>query len=254
MGEPVRVETGDDGTVRVVLAGTVFLARHEEVVPQVERALKAENSTRVEIDLHEVTSLDSSGVALLILLRRLTVRSRADLRVRGARPEILQHLHMVGVSALLGLPPADGGDGTATTTPPGPGTAAVEVLHEPFDLQRIKDIRDRLAGYATSCGLSGFDQYKLLLAATEIMANVIVHGGGHGDIHVARYGDRLRIRVTDQGPGIPRRRVVRPRPRPGRIGSSGLWLARKVCERVDIETGPGGTTVLLTYALSPHDE
>jgi serine/threonine-protein kinase RsbW len=87
------------------------------------------------------------------------------------------------------------------------------------------------------------------------MANVVVHGGGHGTIDVERLADRLLLRVTDQGPGIPRRRrVARHRPRPGRIGASGLWLARRLCERIDIQSGPGGTTVLLTCALSPHDE
>ncbi|BEL04746.1 hypothetical protein Q0Z83_029370 [Actinoplanes sichuanensis] len=254
MDGAVRVETVEGGRVLVALTGSVLLARPADVLPQVERALKADDITGVDVDLTEVSALDSSGVALLILLRRLTVRARTEFRVRGARPEILQHLNLVGVNALLGLPTTAAADDPGTG-PPAPDTAVVTVFSAPFDVQGVKAIRERLSSYATSCGLSGFDHYKLMLAATEIMANVVMHGGGHGTIDVERLADRLRIRVTDQGPGIPRRRrMVRHRPRPGRIGSSGLWLARKVCERVDIRTGPGGTTVLLTYALSPHDE
>ncbi|SNY71408.1 ATP-binding protein [Paractinoplanes atraurantiacus] len=82
------------------------------------------------------------------------------------------------------------------------------------------------------------------------MANAVFHGGGRGVITVERRDDRLMIRIADRGPGIPRRhRTQSPRPRPGRIGSAGLWLARQVCERVEITTGPGGTTVLLTYVM-----
>jgi anti-anti-sigma factor len=255
MDHPAQIDIAGDGTVRVTLAGTVILVRHDDVLPEVERALKAEHGTRVQVDLSEVTALDSSGVALLLLTRRLATRSGAQFGVRGAGPEVLEHLQMAGLTGLFGLRAADGcGSATgAVARPGGSGPAVVMVLDEPFDLHGIKAIRGRLAEYAISCAMSHSDRYKLLLAATEIMANVVRHGGGRGTIAVERRDDRLLLRVRDRGPGIPRRHRRRsPRPRPGRVGSAGLWLARQICERVDIDTGPSGTTVLLTFALPPH--
>jgi anti-anti-sigma factor len=258
MDRQPQVDVVRDDTVRVVLAGMVLLVRHAEVLSQVERAMKAGHCTEVQVDLTEVTALDSSGVALLLLTRRLAIRSGAGFRVQGAGPEILQHLHLAGLTALFGLRPDGGGDSPATgaagqTLDAAP--AAVPILDEPFDRQGIRAIRGRLSTYATSCGLSGYDRYKLLLAATEIMANAVIHGGGRGTINVDRRGDLLVLRITDHGSGIPRRhRAENPRPRPGRIGSSGLWLARQLCEQVSIDTGPHGTTVLLTYALPARAE
>ncbi|RZU53813.1 anti-anti-sigma factor [Krasilnikovia cinnamomea] len=258
MDRPAQIDIVVDGTVRVALAATVVMVRHDEVLSQVEQAMKAARGTRLQMDLTEVTALDSSGVALLVLARRLAVRSGAEFQVRGASPEIRQHLHMAGLTTLFGLPPAEAGDGPDTGAAeevPGAAASAVHVLDEPFDRQGIQAIRDRLWSYATSCGLSGFDRYRLVLAASEIMTNAVLHGGGRGTIDVERQGERLVLRITDQGPGIPRQhRTGNLRPRPGRVRSAGLWLARQICERVDIDTGPGGTTVLLTYAMPPRAE
>src|SRR4051794_17252502 len=71
MDRPARVDIIRGDTVRVVLAGMVLLVRHADVLSQVERAMKAGHCTEVQVDLTEVTALVSSGVALLILTRRL---------------------------------------------------------------------------------------------------------------------------------------------------------------------------------------
>ncbi|GAB1639858.1 hypothetical protein KRMM14A1259_02810 [Krasilnikovia sp. MM14-A1259] len=253
----MQIEVVSGGPVRVVLAGSVIMVRHDDVLSQVERALKAAHGTRVLIDLTEVTALDSSGAALLVLTRRLATRSGAEFHVQGARPEILQHLHMMGLTTLFGLRSADDDRSSAGAAAEAPDVAAepVHVLGQPFDREGIQAIRDRLLSYATSCGLSAFDRYRLLLATTEIMTNAVLHGGGRGTINVERLDDRLLLRITDHGPGIPRRHHTRnSRPRPGRVRSAGLWLARQICLQVDIDSGPGGTTVLLTYALPANTE
>ena len=251
MEQPVQVDVTPQGTVRIVLTGAVILVRQEEVLTLVERAMKTEPVTRMSVDLNAVTALDSSGIALLLLLRRRALRAGVAFQLHGARPEIWQHLNLTGLTRLFGLPsPA----GVTTAPPPGraDGQAATEVriLDEPFEMADIRGVRLRLSSYGASAGMSEMDQYQLMLAATEVMANSVRHGGGRGHIRVTRRGGHLIIEVTDHGPGIPRRYLAeRPRPRPGRIGMAGLWLVHQLCERVDIDTGPHGTTVRLTIAL-----
>ncbi|MDI6105212.1 STAS domain-containing protein [Actinoplanes sp. NEAU-A12] len=258
----MHVELTAPDTVRIVLTGPVILVRHGEVLALVERAWKADPVTQVFVDLSEVTSLDSSGVALLLLIRRRVLRAGKAFRLHGARPEVRRHLDLAGLTMLFGLPPlndagrSDAGHRTADTSE-GTGSSAeavVEILAEPFDRAGIRLVRQRLSSYAASCGISEQEQYKLVLAASEIMANAVLHGGGSGRITASRRGDRLCLEVVDHGPGIPRHYLgERPRPRPGRIGSSGLWLADQICERVDIDTGRDGTTVRLVFVLSTID-
>lgn len=262
MAYAAQVEITSQGTVRLVLAGSMILVRHEEILASLDPALKAESSTETLIDLSDVTSMDSSGIALLLLVRRRARRAGKGFRLIGARPEVMGHLYLAGLTLLLGLePPAiadhPGADGRAPMLSDGAdghAPAPVEILDECFDGAGISKVRARLSSYATSCDMPDQDQYKLVLAASEIMANAVQHGGGSGRIRVTRRGDRLYLEISDNGRGIPRRhRGERPPPRPWRIGSQGLWLVRKICERVDIDTGPGGTTVRLTFVMSTSD-
>ncbi|MBG0563763.1 ATP-binding protein [Actinoplanes aureus] len=250
MEHPVRVDVTAQDTVRVVLTGSVILVRHDEVLLLVDRAMKTEPCTRMSVDLSNVTSLDSSGVALLLLLRRRALRAGATFHLHGTRHDVRQHLQMAGLTMLLGLTaPATDAAVPAHGGADGRVTAEVEVLDQPFGLDDIRIVRHRLSRYGVSSGMSEMDQYKLLLAATEVMANSVRHGGGRGHIRVTSRGDHLILEISDHGPGIPRRYLEdRPRPRPGRIGLAGLWLVRRICDRVDIDTGAGGTIVRLTVA------
>lgn len=229
------------------------MVRTDDVLSEVERALKGAHATRLQVDLTEVAALDSSGVALLILLRRLAHRVDVAFAVGGERPEVRHHLDMAGLTGLLGLRPVT--DSEAVGTVAAGEVVDVPSLDERFDRGSLVAVRERLLTYAASCGLAGMDQYRLLLAVTEMMTNAVFHGGGRGTLTAERRGNRLILRIIDQGSGIPRQyRTERPRPRAGRIGSAGLWMARRICERVDIDTGPGGTTVQLTYPLPAHPD
>ncbi|WIM99793.1 ATP-binding protein [Actinoplanes oblitus] len=259
MERPVHIDVSALETIRVALAGAVILVRHDDVLSQLDQALKLESSVRVSVDLTEVTALDSSGVALLLLIRRRALRAGKTFQLYGAAPAVAGHLHLAGVTSLLGLePPGDAARLTTGEHPPGGAgipdhhdAALVEILDEPFDRHTIATVRQQLAQYAAGVGLSDEERYKLLLAASEIMSNAVRHGGGHGRIRVTGRGDRLFLEIRDTGRGMARRHLgEQPRPRPGRIGAAGLWVTRRICERVDIDTGPGGTTVRLVFAVT----
>ena len=104
---------------------------------------------------------------------------------------------------------------------------------------------------AQELGFSLVDQTKLVTAASEIARNTVIYGGG-GELRLEALEERgrvgLRLRFTDQGPGIA---DVDQALRDGFTTGSGLGLglggARRLVNEFAIESRPGaGTTVQLT--------
>lgn len=252
---PVRIEIAADGAVNVALHGSIILIRTNDILGQIDRALKESTSALVRVDLAQATSLDSSGVALIVLGRRLAHRRGAVFALVNPRPTILAHLNMTGVAQLLGMnPPAPETtpERAELLSPAGPNaaTGTVEILAAEFNETSLEPLRHRLAAYAATCGLGELDRYKFVLAVTEILTNAVRHGGGRGRIRAWQQGFHLGVEISDFGPGFRRpNRRERVRPRAGHVDPWGLWLVRQICETVDIDTGPGGTTVRLSYAL-----
>jgi anti-sigma regulatory factor (Ser/Thr protein kinase) len=109
-------------------------------------------------------------------------------------------------------------------------------------------VREKVAGCAARCGLSGSRLADLLVAATEIAANSIQHGGGTGTLRAWRDGATLICEFHDAG-HIADPLVGRLRPPVSQDGGRGLWLANQLCDLVQIRSRPEtGTTVRLhTY-------
>lgn len=117
-----------------------------------------------------------------------------------------------------------------------------------FDRTGLFDVRQRVAWAAKSAGLPESDATDLVVAASEVAANSIVHGGGTGTLHVWREGDRLLVEVEDRGT-ITEPLVGRVRPRHAQVGGRGLWLANQFCDLVQIRSGTTGTTVRMQVAI-----
>jgi signal transduction histidine kinase len=91
--------------------------------------------------------------------------------------------------------------GATLTLDPGPGTA---VIHA--------------------------DALRIAQATSNVVANAIEHGGGHITIRTTPIGDRIRIEVADDGPGLPAsiaELTRRPRAGHGRRGR-GLAITTSV--------------------------
>lgn len=90
-----------------------------------------------------------------------------------------------------------------------------------------------------------------LLAVDEMTSNAIRHGLPPVGLRLWTSGERLVCTVSDSGPGLtdpfagygPAHGADLSR------GGMGLWLARQLCDHVDITSGPGGVTVRLTTHL-----
>ena len=90
----------------------------------------------------------------------------------------------------------------------------------------------------------------LHLAVAEMAANAFRHGRPPVGARLWASTDRLVCTVSDSGRGIDPLHGYWPAHGPDLArGGMGLWLARKLCDHVDIESTPHGTTVRLATAL-----
>jgi anti-sigma regulatory factor (Ser/Thr protein kinase) len=113
-----------------------------------------------------------------------------------------------------------------------------------FDLEGLARVRRIVEGAAQRAGLEDPHGTDLVLAANELAANSLVHGGGTGTLRVWREGDRIVVEVEDRG-RIVEPLVSRIRPLPNQVGGRGLWLADQLCDLVQIRSGAWGTKVRL---------
>ncbi len=114
----------------------------------------------------------------------------------------------------------------------------------PADPGRLVLLREQLADWVLRAGLSEEICKRVLLAAYEAMANVVVHAyrdaTGLLDLRATSQDDLITVSVTDYGRWQP---VARPGPLHGR----GLPLIRGLTTEASIDTTTTGTTVTMTF-------
>ena len=90
------------------------------------------------------------------------------------------------------------------------------------------------------------DPARISQALGNLLSNALEHGGGRAEVRGLRRGKRVRIEVTDRGPGIVRGS------RPGR--GRGLRIAAQAVEdaggRLALSSGPDGTLAAIELPLA----
>jgi serine/threonine-protein kinase RsbW len=125
---------------------------------------------------------------------------------------------------------------------------AIQPLDCGFELDSLLAVRRAVQQYASAAGFADLKLYYFVVAVNEIMTNAIHHGGGRGRLVMFRNGSTFQVEVVDEGPGIPPEMLgPSPRPAPDTLGGRGLWLARQLVDRLDIDTGGSGTKVTLVF-------
>jgi anti-sigma regulatory factor (Ser/Thr protein kinase) len=118
-------------------------------------------------------------------------------------------------------------------------------LDGPNDLARV---RARLADAAAGLGLSGTRIDEFSVALSEIATNALRHGSGAATITVTSGDTSLIAEVRDQGTGLTGT-PPSALPQHSQTSGRGLWLARQLCDDLDIASSPSGTTVRITMRL-----
>jgi anti-sigma regulatory factor (Ser/Thr protein kinase) len=113
-----------------------------------------------------------------------------------------------------------------------------------FGERTLVSARGWVGDVAAALGLSRGRIDDLRLAVDEVMANSVVHGGGHGELRCWGTGDAVVCEVRDGG-RLDSAMVGRVRPRPYQRSGYGLWLANQLCDLVQIRSVPDGTVIRL---------
>jgi len=111
-----------------------------------------------------------------------------------------------------------------------------------FDASTLDSVRGLVAGIAGAAELPPDRVSDLLLAASEVAANSVRHGGGRGLARAWRTDESVFFEVEDSG-SIPDALAGRRRPAPSAEGGRGLWLVNHLCDLVEVRSTADRTCV-----------
>ena len=121
----------------------------------------------------------------------------------------------------------------------------------PFSNKDLHRIREIIHLHAGTWSLHPVAARTLNVVVTELITNVILHGGGEGRLRLSVHDDSLYCQVTDYGPGIARPHTAgwRPPSTADPVSSRGLWIVRMLCDHLLIDSSHIGTTVTARVGL-----
>jgi anti-sigma regulatory factor (Ser/Thr protein kinase) len=131
---------------------------------------------------------------------------------------------------------------------------ATEPLVRADSVRDLRGLRRDLAVRAADARLPPGSEPALedfLLAVDEMTTNALRHGRPPVDLRLWADADRLVCTVTDRGAGL-QDPFIGYGPAHGddlSLGGMGLWLARQLCDHVDITATADGVRVRLTTVL-----
>jgi anti-sigma regulatory factor (Ser/Thr protein kinase) len=112
----------------------------------------------------------------------------------------------------------------------------------------LHDVRRFVAEHARAAGIDGARVDDVVLAASEVASNSIVHGGGSGLVRTWRDDTTFVCELLDSGriddPLAGRRLPPREQP-----DGRGLWMANELCDLVQVRSLDTGVVVRLHMHL-----
>jgi anti-sigma regulatory factor (Ser/Thr protein kinase) len=119
-----------------------------------------------------------------------------------------------------------------------------------FNLADLSKMRRLVTSTAVASGISGSRADELALAVNEIASNAVVHGRLPATLRIWEGKGKLICEVSDAGDGIKDALAGQLTPPLAGIGGRGIWLARMLCDAVEIRNGVGCTVSI--HANTPE--
>jgi anti-sigma regulatory factor (Ser/Thr protein kinase) len=129
-----------------------------------------------------------------------------------------------------------------------------QTLDLAFDSGTLPALRAAVQVYSCQAGLPEDRAIDVVLVVHELAANAIRHGAGSGRVRMWSLPDALCYEVEDGGTAAQEYQEyqeeddARADPWPYLEGH-GLWVARKVADRLNVLSGTHGTRASVTFAL-----
>jgi anti-sigma regulatory factor (Ser/Thr protein kinase) len=117
------------------------------------------------------------------------------------------------------------------------------------DLGELRRVRRLVSSMAGAVGIPGVRAEGLVLAVNEIAGNAVVHGSPPATLRIWSRDSEIVCEVSDHGAGIDDPFAGQFIPPLGGIGGRGIWLARMLCDAVEIRNGDGCTVSI--HAVAP---
>ena len=127
-------------------------------------------------------------------------------------------------------------------------------------------VRAAVQEYAVQAGMPADRVIDVVLVVHELVANAVRHGAGTGRLRIWSQPDGLRCEVQDDGPAARESGAGHGKPPddPERdpdldpdlaspwpyVNGHGLWVARKVADRMHVRSGPDGTRATVMFTLA----
>jgi anti-sigma regulatory factor (Ser/Thr protein kinase) len=111
-----------------------------------------------------------------------------------------------------------------------------------FDRFQLSAVRRFVAAAATEAGVDSTRRSDVILAASELAANSILHGGGTGEARVWSEPGAFLCEVADGGV-ISDAMIGRRRPSPDQLDGRGLWIVNEVSDQMLIHSDEDGSVV-----------
>jgi anti-sigma regulatory factor (Ser/Thr protein kinase) len=118
-----------------------------------------------------------------------------------------------------------------------------------FGYDDIRLVRDQVAAHVVASGMGTERGFDLLVAASEIATNSLLHGGGRGELRVWHDDVSIVCEFSDRGV-ISNPLAGRQPPDTGAEGQRGLWIANQLCDLVQIRVFSTGTVIRLHMSLA----
>ncbi|WP_433611473.1 anti-sigma factor RsbA family regulatory protein [Dactylosporangium sp. CA-139114] len=112
------------------------------------------------------------------------------------------------------------------------------------DFTDMASVRQFIADHAVRLGVPADRLDDFTLAVNEVATNAVRHGAGRGEVRLWATDRRVVCEIVDQGRAQDNfLGFLRSDPQAGQ--GHGLWIARQICDLLEMRTGGPGTTVRL---------
>lgn len=133
-----------------------------------------------------------------------------------------------------------------------PGREPPQALEQAFDGRSLYALRAAAAAYASHAGAPSSQVGDVVVAVHELAANAICHGAGRGQLRMWQADGVLFCRVADNGGAST---TSRPGPGSGywpHEHGRGLWVVREVADQLHVDSGPDGTSAMISFRVGAH--